>query len=144
MTDYTPSRTVRIVFAILGACILLLVSFATGLSVGENKGRHFFGLCGGFDQAMRPPHGFRGPFPPPALPGGYGVFGQILSVSGTTMVVHGKDNADQTVLVTSSTIVRVGQENGTWEDVRTDRNVSVFGMPNGQGHIVARLIRLVD
>ncbi len=129
---------------LIGAFVLLLTAFATGLSIGENKSRHFFGLCGGFDQAMRPPHGFRGPFPPAALPGGYGVFGKILSVSGTTMVVHGKDNADQTVLMTSSTIIRVGSENGTTEDILADKSVSVFGMPNGQGQIVARLIRLVD
>ncbi|MDP3794105.1 MAG: hypothetical protein Q8R07_05165, partial [Candidatus Uhrbacteria bacterium] len=120
----------------LGALILLLGAFSAGVHVGERRIRHWL---------FNPHQNFRGgrsPFERPLFPAGHGVFGKILSVSGSILVVQGKDRVEQDVLVTTSTMIRVGREEGSLANIRVDGQAAVFGSPNDQGQIEARLIRL--
>lgn len=132
----------------LGALILLAVAFSGGVAVGERKARHFAGWAENygrmFDGPLRSPPRGMPMFNAPMLPGGYGVFGKVVSVSGQTVVVQGQDRVEQNVLITSSTEIRVGRDTGTVSDIRPDVDAAVFGAPNDQGQIEARLIRLMN
>jgi hypothetical protein len=127
--------------------ILLLGAFAGGVTVGERKARHFSNFSENYNHMFGPRHigpGDRLPFGMPMLPEGHGVFGKVISVSGSNLVINGKDNVEQNVTVASSTAIRIGREDGTLADILPDTDVAVFGAPNDQGQIEARLIRIFD
>lgn len=122
--------------------IVVLLAFWLGTAVGERRMRHFSGWCEGYRHAFLPPRGReQGLFP--RLPNAHGVFGRVVSVSGQTLIIEGNDDVEQSVQVSSSTAIRIGHRAASWEEIRVDGQVSVFGMPNGQGQIEARLIRLL-
>ncbi len=114
MIELIKSKVILTILVALGALVLLLGAFSAGVHVGERKVHYR----------------------------GHGVFGKILSVSGSTLVVQGKDNVEQNVLVSTSTVIRVGREQGSLADIHADNQAAVFGTPNDQGQIDARLIRL--
>lgn len=146
MPDFIRSKAFIMVLACIGALAVCLGIFMLGVNVGERKARHFSGWCENYDRMFMPKRGPRGdiPFAPPPMPGAHGVFGKVLSVSDGSIVVQGKDGVEQNVLVTSSTEIRIGRERGTIQDIKADSEAAVFGAPNEQGQIEARLIRPMD
>ncbi len=88
----------------------------------------------------------RGPgFPmrPTPMPFSHGTFGHVVSASTTSLQIEGRDQFEQTVLITPQTIIRSPQGNATTTDIKQQMEVSVFGESNAQGQIEARLIRLL-
>jgi hypothetical protein len=145
MSEFLKSRLFKVILICLGALILLIGSFSLGVTVGERKARHFSGFVENYgrmfpEQRRGPPENM--PFAPLPLPDTHGVFGKVLSVSGQSLVVQGRDGMEQNVLVTSSTEIRIGRDRGTIQDVKPDADASVFGAANDKGQIEARLIRL--
>ncbi len=132
----------------LGAFIVLLGIFTAGIHVGQRKAFHAVGWSENYSRLLgRPPRGLptdRLLPPPPNMGGGHGAFGRIVSLADRLLVVQGKDNVEQSVLVTSSTVVRVGREAGSLEQLRSDMDVAVFGVPTIEGQIEARLIRVFE
>lgn len=144
MSELIKSVFLQRLLTVLGILIVLIALFTAGVAVGERKFRHLSGLCMNYDKMRSPRHGSRGPFPfaPPMLPSTHGVFGKVLSISDQGLVVQGKDDIEQDVLITSSTMIRIGDKTGTAADIQPDIDASVFGAPNNQGQIEATLIRL--
>jgi len=139
------SRVLRVVLACLAAFILLTGAFCLGINVGERKAHHFAGWMDNYDRAFghRPPEGFKMmPLEPAPFPGGHGVFGKVISVSGSNLVIQGPDAVEQDVTMTTSTQIRAGRDTIPMGDIRPDMDAAVFGAPNGRGQIDARLIRL--
>lgn len=137
MSDLIASKNVQAVLVGLAAVILFVATFAAGVSVGEQKARHFSNWSKNYPDMFDSRGNPRGPR------GTHGAFGKVLSVSGSEVVVQGRDGVEQNVLVTSSTEIRVGRERGAMDDVRPDDQAAVFGAPNDDGQIEARLIRLM-
>ena len=143
MSEFIASKTFKVLLACLGTLILLVGTFSLGMRVGERKAIHFMGFAENYDRMFRPRGGPGDmPFAPPPLPNSHGVYGKVLSVSGQTVVVQGRDGMEQNVLVTSSTEIRIGRDTGSVADIKPDAEASVFGAPNDAGQIDARLIRL--
>jgi hypothetical protein len=143
MSEFIASKTFKVLLAVLGALILLVGSFSLGVRVGERKAFHFSGFAENYDRMFRPGGGpGMMPFAPPPLPDSHGAFGKVLSVSGQSVMVQGRDGMEQNVLVSSSTEVRIGRDTGSITDIRPDDDASVFGVPNDAGQIDARLIRV--
>lgn len=80
------------------------------------------------------------PFRPMPFPNG--VFGRVLSASGTTLLIEGQDHFQQNVVITTSTAIRTEQGSTSSSAIQPNQEVGVFGSPNGQGQIEANLIRL--
>jgi len=79
----------------------------------------------------------------PAFPGDvHGVFGSVLSASGTSMTVEGQDGMEHTVIFFGNTQIRRGQAAATTTDFQVNQRVGIFGDPNDQGGIDAKLIRI--
>lgn len=146
MQTSTESTFTKKALVGLGILIVILGVFMAGVSLGERKSRHFSGWCQNYGDMFNFRRGgdSRMPFPAPVLPFTHGVFGKVLSVEGSTVMVQGKDGLEQTVLVTSSTLIRDGRDPGTIENIRPGTEAAVLGDPNGQGQIDARLIRLIN
>lgn len=150
MLESITSKSLYLAFAIVAAIVILLGSFTLGIHVGERKARHMAGWYAHYEQEFNrssPMMNRRQPSIPnlqPGLPGGHGVFGKIISISGSTLLVQGKDGLEQSVVVTSSTSIRMGRAAGSLQNIQANMPVAVFGDPDDQGQIEARLIRLFE
>lgn len=151
MSDFLRSTTTRRALLVLGALVILCGTFSLGLRLGERRAGYVSGWERGYRHMMPFNRGFgreEGAAPPmmrPLFPNGHGVFGNVLSVSNNSLVIQGKDGIEQTVLVTSSTTIRVGTETINVQDIPKDLSklqASAFGAPNASGQVEARLIRL--
>lgn len=145
MQSITLSRRTQAVLGALIVLILLCLSFLAGVKATERRIRHYSNWSKSYPDMMRPHRAGRMavPFPERApLPLPNGVFGRVLSVTSTNLIIDGQDNFEQNVLVTSSTAIRTEQGTATLKDIQPNMEVSVFGAPNAQGQIEARLIRL--
>lgn len=150
MTELIRSKLFQRALICLAALIVLLGTFYLGIMVGMRKARHFSGWSQNYERMFPPHYGGPGmddrnapPFQPQTFPGGSGAFGKILSASGTALLISGKDGVEQNVVTTPETIIRVGRQNGTLQDLRPDTDVAIFGAPTGTGQIEARLIRVL-
>lgn len=151
MPQFIHSRVIMAILATLAALAVLAGVFQLGVTVGERKSRHFTRWYDNYNRNLMPlaprregPGMPPGGMPWPMLPNTHGVFGKILSINENSLVVQGKDNVEQNVIITSSTEIRAGRDAGTPEDLKPDTEVSVLGAPNEQGQIEARLIRLFN
>ncbi|MDO8583987.1 MAG: hypothetical protein Q7R83_02290 [bacterium] len=127
-------------FAVLGL-VLIVGGLFVGLSMGERRGSHFFRFSERYDRLLGPEENM--PFGRPPLPGIHGVSGKVLSVSTSTLILENPDNIEQDIAVSSSTDVRSGMRPISLDQITPGQIVVVFGAPNNQGQIEARLIRLM-
>lgn len=147
MEELFKSKKLQGILFLIASLILLCGVFSLGVRVGERKAEHFSQWSQNYDRMFVPRGGPHGGFPPPKpfgeMPDSHGAFGKVLSVNGLSIVIQGKDNLEQNILVTSSTAIRIGREEVTVEEVHPGENAAVFGIPNAQGQIEARLIRIM-
>jgi hypothetical protein len=144
MKDLLQSSRLRAILWILGAIILLLLTFGLGMLVGsrsaafrahfgENYVRNFYGEA--------PPGGgpvvtMQGP------PNAHGVIGKVVDVGTSTLSVVDADGDEVSVTVPTSTVI---QDEGTTVvigAIQPNDMVAVIGAPNGEGQIAARFIRV--
>lgn len=144
MQTVITSKTVQIALGVVAVLILMCVSFLAGAKCSERRMRHFSNWSNHYPDMMLPHRGmrvmeFRGR-PPMPLPNG--VFGRVLSATGTNLIIEGRDHFEQNVLINASTTIRTERGTASIADIQPEMEVGVFGMPNEQGQIDARLIRL--
>lgn len=161
-----PSQRTQVILIGLVSCFIILGTFGLGVRIGERKAAHFSSWINrderGFEAGGRfGRNGFNGGFSggrggmmnmmrpsffDQQLPGASGVFGTIVSLNGNELKLLGRDGAQQDVLVTSSTAIRVGRDTITLDALKantsTSTPISVLGEPNAAGQIEARLIRI--
>ncbi len=139
--------------AITGAIFLvILCSFALGVKVGfykasfsghfgENYERNFLGgefrdgrlmprfgkMMDSDDRGMRNPHG---------------VAGEIISISGDTLVIKNPDNQESSLRIDDATVINRGKQTLALSDLVIGENIVVVGKPGDDGVISARLIRV--
>lgn len=102
-------------------------------SWGENYQRNFNGPPGGFILPMHD-NNFRNP---------HGAFGKIISIHLPTFAIQNSTEAEKSIIVTGDTAVRRFRDIVSSTDLKLDDDVVVIGEPDAQGHIRAKLIRLM-
>ncbi len=143
------SKILKIIFFAIGALIILLLVFKTGVFVGyrkasfsyrwgENYHRNFAGPRGGFFG------NFRSGFGDKDFIDAHGAFGSILKIDGNTIIVKGGDGVEKIVIVAYDTVIRKGRENVKLSDLKFEDRVVIIGLPDSQGKIEAKLIRVFD
>jgi hypothetical protein len=143
------SRKIKITLLALAAFIVLLIVFQAGMAVGfrkanfsfkwgENYQRNFGGPRGGFLGNF-----IRNDFVGKDFINGHGVFGQIIKIDGSTIIIKGADNAEKIVLSKDDTAINRFQEKIKVGDLKVDDQVIVIGSPNNAGQIEAKLIRVM-
>jgi hypothetical protein len=131
---------------LIGVAVMfvLVCVFETGVAVGyheatfsshwgANYERNFGGS--GMQGSMGLPDGHD--------PEAYGATGEIISVSGSTIVVQNSNRQEEKVVINSTTSIR-NQENTITASALTDGTyVVVVGDPDDDGNIDASLIRVI-
>lgn len=150
------SKAVKIIIAIVGLFLIILVSFAGGVAVGLHKAkfssdwgknyeRNFMGerpgeggpLGGGMMGMMRDFSGrdFRN---------AHGLAGTIISIADNNIIVKDKDGKENTVAVTDKTMIKNGRDDISLGDLKQDDQIVVMGQPGDNGVVNAALIRVFN
>lgn len=127
----------------IGVFIVFLLIFKLGMFVGfkkanfsfrwgENYHRNFAGPKGGFFQE----------FEGRDFIDAHGVFGQIIKIDDSTLVIKGNDDVEKIVLVKDDTTIMSLREKIKVSDLKINDNIVVVGDPNDSGQIEAKLIRI--
>jgi hypothetical protein len=144
LKEFTQSKMFQKVLIGVGIAIIALLIFQAGIFVGYRKasfsyrfGDNYYRVFGEHGQKL-----FKG-----SIRGGFieanGAVGKIVSINLPTFVVVGTDNVEKVILIRENTRVRYLDGTATSSDLKVDDSIVVFGRPNENSQIEARLIRIV-
>ncbi|HSD12353.1 MAG TPA: DUF5666 domain-containing protein [Patescibacteria group bacterium] len=143
---FLQSRTFRGILYGAGICALAFLVFEGGMIVGS---RRAFFSCKWGENYYRNFAGERGAFrePPPPfgreMMGGNGSFGDVISVSGSGIVVRGGDDVERRITFDGATVIRRGHDAIGPTDLRPGDRITAIGEPADDGSILARFIRVM-
>jgi len=138
------SKSFKIItLAIIGVIVFLII-FNLGMIIGfrkanfsykwgENYHQNFAGPRGGFFRDF----GGRDFIEP------HGVFGQIIKIEGSTLIIKSPDNVEKTVIIKDDTVIERFRETIKLTDLKIDDQIVVIGEPNTNGQIEAKFIRIM-
>lgn len=150
----TESKYFKVAAITCGVLLVALTSFAAGLSVGshralfsarfgENYERNFLGGPDTPDiQPLPTPGSMMDPREQKGMRNPHGVGGEILSISGDTIVIKDKNDQESSIRVSDATIINRGKETITVGDLVMGDKIVVVGKPQDDGVIDAHLIRI--
>jgi len=149
----------------IGGLIIILGTFAAGISVGLHKARYSYQWGANYERNFMgvPPRGMMGsggPMGPGGFGGGpggmmgnfegrdfrngHGMAGAVVSVNGNAIVVKDRNNNENTVNVSDKTIIKSGSNDLKITDLKADEHIVVMGTPGDNGVVNADLIRVFD
>lgn len=130
-------------FAIAGI-IFLSLAFALGMFVGYQKARFSYRWGEQYHRNFGGPRGgfFRDFDNGRDYINAHGIFGAILKIDGSMLVVKDAQNTEKLVLISSETAIEKGKQNITLTDLKINDKVTIIGSPNAQGQVDAKLIRV--
>jgi hypothetical protein len=147
LNKFFQSRAFKIFIASLVFFAVLLFVFKLGEFVGYNKalfsykwGENYHKNFGGPRKGFL--NDFRNRFEGRDYISPHGVFGTVIKIDGSTILVKEKDNIERIVLVSDKTFIINRRQKISLSDLKIDDNVVVLGSPNEKGQIEARLIRV--
>ena len=151
MNEILKSKGFKIAAGAVGAFILALLIFGTGVSVGIHKARFSNDFGRNYEK------NFMGPMPGGPMGGpmgffrdmegkdfrhGHGIAGKIVSISDNTIVIKDPENLEISISVTDKTSIKKKNENIKINDLQQDERIVVLGKPGENGVIDANLIRV--
>ena len=153
--EMLKSKKFKIAALVVGAFILVLVSFAGGMAIGfrkakfsykfgENYERNFTGHGPSGMMDGRGPQGMMGDFGGRGFRNGHGIAGAIISVADNKIVIKDRDGQENTISVSDQTLIKRGQSTINGNDLKNDEQIVVMGRPGDSGTINADLIRVFD
>jgi hypothetical protein len=126
----------------IGIVVVVLLIFSAGITVGFHKAS--FGRAWGENYernfGMMPG---RLMFGKDNFPNANGAAGKIIKVELPTIIVQDKDNTEKVVLIKDDTQIQKMKESVTTKDLKIDDFIVVIGVPNEQGQVEAKLIRIM-
>lgn len=132
------------ILKLAGVIIILLVVFGAGMFVGTKKANFSFRWAENYHRNFGGPRGgFFGPINGRDFIDAHGVFGQIIKIDGSTLIVSGRDNTEKIVLIKDDTTINGPQNNLKLADLKVNDYIVIIGNPNNAGQIEAKLIRLM-
>lgn len=142
------SKVFAAVLTTLGVIIVLLLVFKTGEFVAFHKARFSYDWGKNYHQNFggpeRGPQGgfLKEPFNERDFIGGHGTFGLIIKIDNNTIIIKENGNTEKTILISDKTTITDRRENISLSDLKVDDQVTIIGMPNDQGQIEAKFIRI--
>ncbi|MFA6354441.1 MAG: hypothetical protein WCX12_02035 [Candidatus Paceibacterota bacterium] len=129
----------------LAVLVVLLVVFQAGEMMGFKRASFSYQWGENYFRGVAGP---RGGFPDDFRNGGYlrgnGIFGSIISVASSTLIIQDQNNIEKNILVSKETVIRRFRDSITASDLKPNEKVTVIGSPNSSGQIEAKLIRVVS
>lgn len=124
--------------------LVLLLTFRIGMMVGVKKAEfsHQWGDNYIRNFAGRDKEPFPG-FDDRDLVNGHGLFGQIVKIDNSSIIINDQDKNEKIVQVTGETIIKRFKDDINLSDLKTDEKIVVVGDPNDSGVIDAKIIRVM-
>lgn len=145
IAEFFQNKKIKWVMIGLGALAVLLLVFQLGLYVGYRKATFTFRWGDSYHRVFGgPKEGFLRNFGGRELINGHGTVGDILSITGQSMVIKGPDNVEKVVSISDSTVIRKGWQNLKFTDLKVGDRVVVIGSPKDDGSVSANFIRVFD
>lgn len=140
----------KYVVVILAAIAIFLVGFVFGQKFEKNRIFHLQEWDRNYQDNFFPDmrKGYPAPLPPdrPRSPlseiKAHGLIGKVLNVSEKKLTVEGDDKIEESVIVNDKTVIRIDGSPASFEDLKVDQRVAIFGQPDNQGQIAANFIRI--
>ena len=148
ISDFMKSKTAVVIIIILFALALMMLSFSFGVFVGYSKARFSYAWGENYHMNFGGPRGgflmnFGRDLTGRDFIGAHGVFGLIINISDSELVIKGNDNVEKVVAVKSDTDIRRFHDSIGIKDLAPDEYVVVIGEPDSQGKIDAKFIRVM-
>ncbi len=144
--EKTKRDVLRWVIIGLAGFIVVVLIFGVGVKVGGMKARFSYRWGENYHRNFAgPPGGFFGNFMmnDREFTDAHGVFGQIIKIDGSTLVVKGQDDVEKLIVVKGDTVINRFRDTVKVGDLKVDEYVVVIGSPNDSGQIEAKLIRVM-
>lgn len=125
----------------LGIIALLLIGFLAGQAAERNRVRHFIGWRNNYQRNFFGPRSFEAP---PHFIRAHSLLGKILTTDNDKLIVQGHDNVEQSIVLNDQTVIRRDGASAARSDLKANQQIAVFGEPNNEGQIVAKLIRIFE
>lgn len=134
-----------VLIGVIGTLVVIGI-FQAGMFIGFHKALFMMRMQNrgfGFERDSNGMHMMR-----VALPGGgpemHGALGTIKRISLPTFTLTERDNSDREVIVGTTTKVRRGRDDMNPQGLRVQDRVIIFGEPDAEARIQARLIRVME
>lgn len=145
--NFPSSPRVKIILGIVGALVILLVTFQLGVFVGMRKGL-FASRWGenyqrNFIDGRR---GERGEFWGGMMGRGFkshGAVAKIIKIELPNITVAGGNDAEKILVIDSQTVIQRFKETIPPADLKVGDNIVAIGAPNSNGQIETKLIRVL-
>lgn len=148
MQEFLQSQKFRGVIVVVVIAVVLLLVFQAGMFVGYRKaafsyrfGDNYYRVFEGRD--ARPFRMMMGPGFMGGFMDGHGAAGKIVSADPPVFVVSDTNDGEKVVVVSDDTRIRRFNQTVAPADLKVGDTVVVFGAPNDNSQIEARLIRLI-
>lgn len=146
---YKSSKKVRTIILGLSILIVALIIFRAGISVGYHKAAFSYRIGENYYYRAFAPN--RGPMMGGGfiqsdrddLTSGHGAIGKIIKMNLPNFVVSSPDNIEKNIFINNMTMFRKFRDIASSSDLKVDQSVIVIGVPNDNGQIEAKLIRLI-
>jgi hypothetical protein len=138
--EVISSKKARWTVGVIGVLLAALLIFHVGVVVGSHSGQ--FG-CSSMDRGFRSsflPGGFELPYG--FISDGHGAVGVVTAVTLPTFTVQTREGTNQTIVVSTSTIIQSMNGSDT-KALSVGSQIVVLGEPDGQGRINAKMIRIL-
>jgi hypothetical protein len=163
MQQIIQSKTFKIAAAVFAGLFLLVLAFAGGVKVGLHKAKfsgnfdkhyeeNFAGKGrGGDDRGGKDSRGNKGGMMGgrgmmemgPEFRNGHGTAGEMVSVSGDTLILKDKDNQEISVRISDQSIVNRGKDQIGINDLIPGERLVVVGKPGEDGVIAGLIVRVL-
>lgn len=136
----------KIIIGLVVIVIIMLI-FGIGVRLGEKKAGFSYRWAEEYHRNFAGPReGFLGDwrsFPRGDFINAHGVFGQIIKIEESTIIIKEGNNLERIVIVKDGTIIERLRETLKISDLKVDDFIVVIGEPNDSGQIEAKFIRLL-
>jgi hypothetical protein len=144
MKDFIRSSTAKRLVAAVAVILVIVVVFSAGVAVGYHRGVYLFQWNERYLRGFADPRSIFAPFERmPDSANSHGVVGKIVSVSLPSLMIQGKDSAEQVVAISATTTIRAFRDATSTSALKVGANVIVIGLPDKNGTIDAEFIRVM-
>ena len=138
------TKTYTHILTIVAIFLIAWVIFATGIFIGYHKATFSRDWDDTYHEGMMNPNSPLAPFTyntDGANP--HGTMGEIISIHMPVIMIKGSNNAEQVVIISSSTIIRLLHNIASTSAIQSGQFGVVIGEPDNRGEIQASFIRIV-
>ena len=141
---FFETKTYSHLLLILVILLIAWIIFAAGIFIGYHKAVFLNDWDDSYRQGMMNPNSPLAPFmhnSDEVNP--HGAMGEIVSVNFPVIMIKGPESAEQVVIISSTTMIRILHGMASVNDIKNGQYVVAVGEPNNKGEIQATFIRIV-